>query len=237
MLVLLEWFVSPVQILFSRVSLQEFDQDSSNIFRLSFFSNHFLHSSSYFCFLHSSSDFKVPPSLYQSFGNCTKSTNYNWYYCHFHVPQLFQFPGEIELLIFLFTFFQFYSVFSRESKVHHSAASLSFWLLLGVVVALRLHCPFDFMRFYYYYYSLRVFPTSINWWFFIGVWVTTSLVKSPGLFSVFSPISAMFSLVLLFPSPLVLLSIISNPSARAGYDTRSIFKQNLTDFNSEFSFS
>ena len=33
------------------------------------------------------------------------------------------------------------------------------------------------------------------------------------------------------------LSYLPNPSARAGYDTRSIFKRNLTGFNSEFSFS
>ena len=32
-------------------------------------------------------------------------------------------------------------------------------------------------------------------------------------------------------------SIFTNPSARAGYDTRSIFKRSLTGFNSEFSFS
>ena len=31
--------------------------------------------------------------------------------------------------------------------------------------------------------------------------------------------------------------IFTNPSARAGYDTRSIFKRSLTGFNSEFSFS
>ena len=31
--------------------------------------------------------------------------------------------------------------------------------------------------------------------------------------------------------------LFSNPSARAGYDTRSIFKQSLTGLNSEFSFS
>ena len=31
--------------------------------------------------------------------------------------------------------------------------------------------------------------------------------------------------------------IFTNPSARAGYDTRSVFKQSLTDLNSEFSFS
>ena len=33
------------------------------------------------------------------------------------------------------------------------------------------------------------------------------------------------------------LSIFTNPSAQAGYDTRSIFKQSLTGLNSEFSFS
>ena len=33
------------------------------------------------------------------------------------------------------------------------------------------------------------------------------------------------------------LSYLPNPSARAGYDTVSIFKQGLTGLNSEFSFS
>ena len=31
--------------------------------------------------------------------------------------------------------------------------------------------------------------------------------------------------------------LFTNPSARAGYDTRSIFKRSLTGLNSEFSFS
>ena len=31
--------------------------------------------------------------------------------------------------------------------------------------------------------------------------------------------------------------MFTNPSSRAGYDTRSIFKWSLTGFNSEFSFS
>ena len=33
------------------------------------------------------------------------------------------------------------------------------------------------------------------------------------------------------------LTIFTNPSARAGYDTRSIFKRSLTGLNSDFSFS
>ena len=51
-------------------------------------------------------------------------------------------------------------------------------------------------------YSLRIFHICVNWWSFTGVWVTASLLKSPGLFSVFWPIS----IILLFGwSPLVLL--------------------------------
>ena len=34
-------------------------------------------------------------------------------------------------------------------------------------------------------YSLRVFHISISWWSFTGVWVTASILKSPGLFTVF----------------------------------------------------
>ena len=37
--------------------------------------------------------------------------------------------------------------------------------------------------------------------------------------------------------PDISIIIFTNPSARAGYDTRSIFQQSLTGLNSEFSFS
>ena len=38
-------------------------------------------------------------------------------------------------------------------------------------------------------------------------------------------------------SPSVLKNESNNPSARAGYDTRSVFKRSLTGLKSEFSFS
>ena len=37
--------------------------------------------------------------------------------------------------------------------------------------------------------------------------------------------------------PFCSITLFTTPSARAGYDTRSIFKRSLTSFNSEFSFS
>ena len=52
--------------------------------------------------------------------------------CMFH--SFFQFPSKVEVLILLFTFFQFYSVFSRDSKVDYFASSLSFFFFLLIVI-------------------------------------------------------------------------------------------------------
>ena len=64
----------------------------------------------------------------------TKSTNYNWYNCHLHVPQFCQFPSHFEVLILLITFFQFYSVISRDSKVDNLAISLFFFFFLLIFI-------------------------------------------------------------------------------------------------------
>ena len=72
----------------------------------------------------SSCNFQVLQSLHQFLVDCTMRTDYNWYNRHFYVPQFFQFPSKVHVLIFLFTFFQFYSVVSRDSKVHNLASSL-----------------------------------------------------------------------------------------------------------------
>ena len=59
------------------------------------------------------------------------------------------------------------------------------WLLFGGV------CAFHFPYHLFVFYFLRVYHFSISWWFSTGIWVTASLIKSPGLFSVFWLISAM----------------------------------------------
>ena len=46
-----------------------------------------------FCHLvdyNSSLDFQFPQFLSQVFRNCSECSNYDWYYCLIHVPQLFQ---------------------------------------------------------------------------------------------------------------------------------------------------
>ena len=46
-----------------------------------------------------------PQPLYLSLGDCTKSTNYNWYNRHFHVPQFFNsLARSMYLSFFLFSF-------------------------------------------------------------------------------------------------------------------------------------
>ena len=89
--------------------------------------------------LPSSCYFQVPQSLYQPFGYCTKSTNCNWYNRHLHVPQFFQCPSKVEVLILLFKFFQFYFVVHWNCKVHNSASSCFLLIIIrsGLLVEVR----------------------------------------------------------------------------------------------------
>ena len=67
--------------------------------------------------LHWSPYFQVLQSLYQFFGNCNKSTNYNWYQRHFHVPQFFQFLSEVQVLIFFFSLSFNFTPWSAKSII------------------------------------------------------------------------------------------------------------------------
>ena len=53
----------------------------------------------------------------------------------FNVQQFFPFPSQVEVIILLFTFFQFYSVLCWDRKVHNSASSVFF-----VVIIIRSGC-------------------------------------------------------------------------------------------------
>ena len=61
----------------------------------------------------------------------------------FHSLFFFQFPFKVEVLIVLFTFFEFYCVVSQDSKVDNFANSLFFcsWLVLGLAFWSRLGDP------------------------------------------------------------------------------------------------
>ena len=52
---------------------------------------------------------------------------------------MFQLPSKVEILILLFTFFQFYSVVSRDSKVDNFASSLFLLIIIrsGLLAEIR----------------------------------------------------------------------------------------------------
>ena len=71
-----------------------------------------------------------------------------------------------------------------------------------------------YYNYYYYLIFYEFFTIALaDWWFLTRVWVTTSFLKDPGLFSVFCPMSVMQQfrwspLVLLFPNLPVLEPIL-----------------------------
>ena len=82
----------------------------------------------------------------------------------FKFDSFFQFP------ILLFTFFQFYFVVNRDSKVDNFASSLIFLLAIiryGLLAEIRWSvCSTPFFR------------TNCNWWSFTEVWVTPSHIPN-----------------------------------------------------------
>ena len=62
-----------------------------------------------------------------------------------------------------------------------------------VIVCIRVSNSFSFYYYYYYYSLIRAFHISDSRWFFTEVWMTASLLKSPGLFLVFWQFSTMLS--------------------------------------------
>ena len=60
---------------------------------------------------------------------------------------------------------------------------------------------------------MRVFQTNVSWWFFTGVWVTASFLKSAELFSIFWPMSLLVLLLIFcFSSPYT-IPLVTVPSA------------------------
>ena len=72
--------------------------------------------------LHPSRYFQVLQSFYQSFGDCTKSTNYNWYHHHHHVVPL----ARISLT--LSRHFSLSFITSGRSSGLHPVSSHSCWM-------------------------------------------------------------------------------------------------------------
>ena len=98
----------------------------------------------------------------------------------------FQFPRKVEVLILLFTFFQFYSLVSQDSKVDYFTGSLfSCWLLLSLVLWPRLGDPCVCRSPILLLLLLWAFQNSRNKWSFTRICVTANLFTSTELIWVF----------------------------------------------------
>ena len=127
--------------------------------------------------------------LYQPFIDCTERAIYNWYHRHFHVLQFFSIPWpgpdtypSFHILSILFC--------GRPGQQSRQFCKFSFFFFLLIIIRsgrlVQIRDPCCCCCCYYYHYLLiRVFHISVSWWFFTGVWVTASLLKSPRLFSLF----------------------------------------------------
>ena len=83
--------------------------------------------------------------------------------------------AKVEVLILLFAFFWFFSVVSRDSKVHESASIIIIIIIIIII-------------------TLWEFLTSplTSRWLLAGVWGTTNCLKSPRLVSEFCLILTMY---------------------------------------------
>ena len=97
--------------------------------------------------------------------------------------------GKINVKIVLFCFFCcFFFCFFFFCKL---TKNLVFWSGFGNEFVFQ--NPWKFMFPFHFIQHYRAFHISVSRCIFTGVWVTASLHKSPGLFSVFWPFSIMLS--------------------------------------------
>ena len=84
--------------------------------------------------------FQALHSLYQSWGDCTKSINYNWHHSHFHLPQFFR-SSYLSFFSLSFNFTPWSTGTAKSTiKVLFSFLFFSFFLL-GLFVWLILSDP------------------------------------------------------------------------------------------------
>ena len=114
-------------------------------------------------------------------------TNGNYYYYYYYYNYYYYYYYSLFVLFWDFFISALVSPSLQDSSQYSGRSQLCRSLDV-------LHSSYYL---YCYYYSLiRGFHISVSRWFFTGVWVTASLLKSPGLFLVFWPFSIMLSFII-----------------------------------------
>ena len=112
-------------------------------------------------------------------------------------------------LFFFSLSFRFILWSARTAKSTILQIFLFLLIIMRCGLLARIRWSVCMLKYYYYFTPLKVFNPDISWWIFTGVWETASLLKTPGLFSVFWPFSIMPPLSRQLRSPLVPLIILS----------------------------
>ena len=97
--------------------------------------------------------------------------------------------AKVQVFIFCFCIPLVITLWSAETAKNTIRKILWFCWSLGLVFSPRFGNLFIIINIY----SFRVFHISVTLWFFTGVWVTASLLRSPGLLLRFWPFSVMLS--------------------------------------------
>ena len=87
----------------------------------------------------------------------------------------FQLSSKVEELISLFTFLQFYSLVSRDSKVENFASSLFLLIIIRSGLLAEIRWSVCISKSHYYFTHLQVLQISVTWWFSTGIWVKANL--------------------------------------------------------------
>ena len=152
---------------------------------------------------------------------------YFFFHLHLFNGVRFQYSSVPVNFLFFFLILCWFGSFIPSVIFHYELGSCFFAKFYYYILAVYSYCLCQCFQFFFifcnqldvahnhnYHFSLlRVFHTSVSRWLLTGVWVTASLLKFLGLFSVFLPILTImliggFPFFLLFSSLLASVPII-----------------------------
>ena len=140
----------------------------------------------------SSSSNTSPSLFFKPFGERSKGSNYDWYHCHLHIPQLFCSSAKSSFL-FSFTF----TLWSAgRSKIHRMISSLVVLLLLLLLLQYQLQLevnsvcnvlirnviPNNWCTYFYTLFSVLLWGRQINSLVALS-WLAVSLSFCVGVFT------------------------------------------------------
>ena len=166
--------------------------------------------------LHLSWNFLVLQSWYQSFGDCTKITNYSWHNRHFHVPHFFNSLARSRYLSFFSLSFNFtlWSAGTDKSTIMQVLFFLLIIIRSSRLAEIRWSVCIS--------KSSWILHTGVSWWSFTRMSISESPRASRTLLSILVDLNAVVWMVSIRPpishSASPLYQAFGDGSRRANYN-------------------